>query len=458
VAGGLADLAALRVDEPRLELTFTAAGAPWFLALFGRDSLITGWEALAAGPGLAVQGLHSLASFQGRADDPATGEQPGRIPHEIRIGGTEYFGIPAGSPYYDTVDASPLFVMLLAEAYRWGTGADTVGGLLPAARAALDWCDAHTDEAGYLCYQAGQGSPGGAGRPGRPSRLANQGWKDSAGSMVHADGSLAIPPVSLAEAQAYLWAARTGLAELEERLGDPGRAGPLRASAARLREAFHRDFWLPGQGLAAMARDGSGRPLAVAASNMAHCLWTGLLRPDAAAAVAARLTAPDLSSGFGLRTLGTGERGYNPLGYHVGTVWPHDTAIAIAGLAACGHGGLAGRLAADLLAAAAAFGFRFPELYGGFSRADMPRPVRYPLACLPHAWSAAAPLLVLRSLLGLDPDIPSGQVRLAPVLPDGMSLTVHGIPLGTAGNLAVRAEGTAAEVLSAPPGIEVTVG
>lgn len=464
VAGGLADLAALQISEPRLGLEFTAAGAPWFLAFFGRDSLITGWEALPAGPARAMQALRGLARHQGQASDPATGEEPGRIPHEIRIGGSEFFGIPAGEPCYDTVDASPLFVMLLGEAYRWGADPEEIRGLLPAARGALRWCLAHTDHDGYLRYQAtadGSRALPGAGRspgaPGTRGRLANQGWKDSAASMVHADGTLAVPPISLAEAQSYLWAACLALAGLEERLGEPPRAGPLRAAAARLRAHFHRDFWLPAAGLVAMARDGSGRPLAVAASNMAHCLWTGLLAQDAAAAVATRLGAPDLSSGFGLRTLGATERGHNPLGYHLGTVWPHDTAIAVAGLARYGHGELAVRYAADLLHAAAAFGFQLPELYGGFSRSVSGRPVPYPLACRPQAWSAAAPLLVLRGLLGLDPDVPAGRLRLAPILPPDVTLTVHGIHLGTAGTVAIRAAGRSAEVLSAPPGIDVIV-
>lgn len=453
IEAGLADLAALQVSAPELGLSFCAAGAPWFLALFGRDSLLTGWEALPAGTGLAMQALAGLAGFAGRADDAATGEQPGRIPHEIRVGGTEYFGIAAGRPYYGSVDSSPLFVMLLAEACRWGAEPEAVRGLLPAARAAFGWCVSNAGPDGYLTYPGvpASGDASDAGTTG----LRNQGWKDSADSMLHADGEPAVPPIATAEAQAYFWAAHHGLAYLEERFGDPAAAGPLRATAAQLRRAFHRDFWLPEQGLVAMARDGAGRPLAVAASNMAHCLWTGLLEEEAADRLAPRLAAPDLDSGFGLRTLGSGERGYNPVSYHNGSVWPHDTAIAVAGLAGCGHGELAARYATGLLRAAADFGFRLPEVFAGFGREQWPAPVRYPLACSPQAWSAASPLLLLRSLLRIDPDVPGGRVRVAPLLPDGVSVTVEGLSLGVAGTLDLRATRHQAEILRRPPGIEV---
>lgn len=445
IEAGLADLAALQMSVPELGLSFCAAGAPWFLALFGRDSLLTGWEALPAGPGLAVQALTSLARFAGRADDPASNERPGRIPHEIRVGGTEYFGIPAGRPYYGSVDSSPLFVMLAAEAYRWGAEPGVVRDLLPAVREAFAWCVSNAGDEGYLTYPD---APAGRG-------LRNQGWKDSANAMMHADGEPVLPPIAPAEAQAYFWAAHHGLAHLEERLGDPAAAGPLRAAAARLRRSFHRDFWLPGPGLVAMARDGAGRPLAVAASNMAHCLWTGLLEDETGDRLAARLAAPDMATGFGLRTLGSGERDYNPVSYHNGSVWPHDTAIAVAGLAGYGHGELAAGYAADLLRAAAGFGFRLPEVFAGFGRARWPVPVRYPLACSPHAWSAASPLLLLRGLLRIDPDVPAGRVYIAPLLPDGVSVTVEGLSLGKAGTLDLRATGHEAEILGKPPGIEV---
>lgn len=444
IRAGLADLAALQVTAPELGLSFCGAGAPWFLALYGRDSLITAWESLPAGTGLAMQALAGLARFQGNDDDPHSHEQPGRIPHEIRIGGTEYFGIPAGRPNYATVDASPLFVMVLAEAYRWGAEPDAVRDLLPAARAALEWCTSHTDAAGYLTY------PGTTG-PG----LANQGWKDSPGAMTRSDGQLATPPIALAEVQAYFWAAHLALAELEQRLGVPDRAGPLRAAAASLRRSFHRDFWRREQGLVAMACEGDGRPLAVAASNMAHCLWTGLLDPGAAAHVAARLSGPDLCSGFGLRTLGSLERGYNPVSYHNGSVWPHDTAIAVAGLARYGYAELALRYTRDLLRAAAEFSFRLPEVFTGIGRDEWPVPVPYPLACRTQAWSAAAPLLLLRSLLRIDPDIPAGRVYLAPVLPTGVSVTVEQLSLGTAGALDLRVTGPDVEILSAPGDVAV---
>lgn len=443
-ASAVADLEALRIDAPALELSYLGAGAPWFMALFGRDTLLTGWESLITGTDLALDVLESLARYQGRTADERTGEQPGRILHELRTGGTGVFGLPPGRPYYRTVDASPLFVMLLGEAHRWGADPARVTALLPAARAALAWCTEHgdLDGDGFVEYA------------GDPEGLANQGWKDSGDAMVHADGRLAAPPIALAEVQAYLVAAHRALATLEDRLGDPARAPALRTAADRLQAAFQEAFWIPDHDLLAMALDGDKRPLAVSSSNPGHCLWAEALDPEVGSRVAARLARPDLRAAWGLRTLASSEAAYNPLGYHLGSIWPHDAAIGAAGLMRYGHVEAARQVTGGLLAAAEHFGWRLPELFGGLDVDEVPYPVPYPVACSPQAWSAAAPLLLLRTALRLDPDVPDGRVFLAPVLTEGAEVVVRGVPLG-GGTLSVRVRRDEVEVLSRPAGVEV---
>lgn len=445
-ASALADLDGLRISAPDLGLSYLGAGAPWFMALFGRDTLLTGWSSLIAGTDLALDVLEALAAHQGRSHDARTLEQPGRILHELRTGGSGVFGLESGRAYYGTADASPLFVMLLAEVARFGGDPRRVTALLPAARAAVAWCVdfGDLDGDGYVEYAAD------------PKGLANQGWKDSGDAMVHADGSLAPAPIALAEVQGYLHGAYLALAELEQRSGEPERAPALRQRAGALRSAFLRDFWLPEHDLVAMALDADKRPLVVASSNMAHCLWTGLVDGERARTLAARLGAADLATSWGLRTLGSGEVAYNPLGYHLGSIWPHDTAIAAAGLARAGDRAGALRLTEGLLAAARHFDWRLPELFGGLDAGDLPFPVPYPVACSPQAWSAAAPLLLLRTALGLEPDVGAGVVRIDPNLGEGVELHVAGIPLG-GGTLELRARGRHAEVLAAPPGLRVEV-
>jgi glycogen debranching enzyme len=448
IASSLADLRGLRVEVPSMNLRYLGAGAPWFMALFGRDTLLTAWESLLTGPQLGLEVLHALASRQGERTDPTTGEQPGKILHEMRTGLASVFNVEPGVAYYGTADATPLFVMLLGELHRWGAPDSAVRELLPAARAAMAWCAEYgdVDGDGFVEYVSDDDG------------LANQGWKDSGDSMVHADGTLARGPIALAEVQGYVYAACLAMAELEERLGDPGAAPGLRARAVTLQKAFADSFWLPDQGpdggVVAMALDGANAPLAVAASNIGHCLWTGILDGAIAEAAAVRLTRPDIATTWGLRTLAASEVAYNPLGYHLGSIWPHDTAIGIAGLVRHGQIEVAQRLVDGLLAAAAAFEWRLPELLGGMAGDEIAQPVPYPVACSPQAWSAAAPLLLLRSMLRLDPDVPAGVVHLAPVLPAGEEIRVSGVPLG-GGTLSLRVRGTEAEVLEAPAGLRV---
>jgi glycogen debranching enzyme len=431
IAGAVADLASLRVEVGGER--YTAAGAPWFMALFGRDALLTGFAALPLGTDDVLDTLEALARRQGRAHDPRTLEQPGRILHELRTGDVGVFGLRPGEAYYGTADATPLFVVLLAEALRWGADRGRVAGLLPAARAAVRWCleDGDVDGDGFVEAVAD------------PNGIENQGWKDSGDSMVHADGSMARPPIALVEVQAYVHGALLGLAELEAAVGDPTAAGPLRERAAELAGRFREAFWSERLGGLVMGLDAAKRPLAVASSNMGHALWTGILAPDDAERVAQRVIDPDLFGSWGIRTLGSQEVAYSPLAYHRGTIWPHDTALVAHGLARSGGRRAVAQVACEMLALAERFGYRLPELLGGTDRSELPAPVPYPVACSPQAWSAAAPVLLLRAVLGLEPDLPAGRVRLAPALPTGQTLTVRDLRLGDREvSIDVRADGT----------------
>lgn len=446
VDSAVGDRDALRVQVPELDLTYLGAGVPWFMALFGRDTLITALQSAIGGSAVGLDVAESLARFQGRNTDGRTGEQPGRILHELRTGGASVFGVPAGTPYYGTVDASPLFVMLLGELHDWGADPGRLRALLPAAREAVTWCLDHgdVDGDGFIEYV-----PDADG-------LSNQGWKDSGDAMVHADGAQADGPIALAEVQAYLHRALLDLARLEEAFGDPAAAAGLRERAADLREAFTDAFWLPDEGVVAMALDGAKQPLVVPSSNMGHVLWAGILPAEPGARAADRLAQPDLLSGWGVRTLASSAAAYSPLSYHRGSVWPHDSALCAAGLAQYGRRDAAMQVIAGLLEAAERFEWRLPELFGGQGRDEVPSPVPYPAACSPQAWSASVPLLLLRLALGLEPDVPAGVVRLAPCLPDGVELEVHGIELGR-GHLALRARGSEVELLEVPDGLEVLV-
>jgi glycogen debranching enzyme len=417
VGSALADLAALRMHDPERGLTWPAAGAPWYLALFGRDALLTAHEALVAGTGSALEALEALAAFQGGAS--GDGAEPGRILHELRTGHSGVFGLPPWSPYHGSVDATPLFVIVLAEAWRWGGDPERVAALVPAARRAVAWCRAAAaaDPRGFLSYV------------GDADGLHNKGWKDSAGAMVHADGSVAEGPIAVVEAQGYAWRALLDLAELERAFGAPGRAAALLREADELRRRILRDFVGPG-GRVAMALDGSGRRLDVDSSNAGHLLWVGLIGGAAAAPLADQVTGPQLRTGWGIRTLAADAAGYDPLSYHRGSIWPHDTALVIDGLARAGRRAEAAELIDGLLDAAEHHGWRLPELYAGFGPDEVPTPVPYPTTCSPQAWSAAAPLALLRTLIGLEPDVPAGTVAVGPALRDDLALRIEGVRLG----------------------------
>ncbi|GIE30424.1 aminotransferase [Actinoplanes italicus] len=384
VRQGLADLDALTMPAPGVPgAVLPAAGAPWFLTVFGRDSLLTSLFALHHRPELAAGTLRVLAATQGRSADASRVEEPGKIIHETRRGELATTGeVPYGR-YYGTVDATPLFLMLLA-AYHEVSGDDRlVTALEPAARAAVGWMLGPGGlSAGYLRYRTDH--------PG----LVHHCWKDSADSIVFADGTAAAGPIAVAEAQGYAYRALTGTARLAARIwDDPAWSKTLSDTAAGLRDRFAIDFRLP-DGFVALALDAAGTAVDAAASNAGHVLWCGLLDDDWAATVAARLADDEFFSGWGIRTLAAGQTPYHPLSYHRGGVWPHDTAITVAGLAATGYRAEAERIADGLLAAAAWTGDRLPEIMTGLAREPGGGPVPYPHSCSPQAWAAAAPLLL----------------------------------------------------------------
>ncbi len=444
------DLGALRIFDPDFpERTVVAAGAPWFMTLFGRDSLLTSWMALLVDPDLALGVLQTLARFQGDDVDPRRDEEPGRILHEMRFGEAASLSLGGGQVYYGTADATPLFVMLLGELRRWGVAPELVDQLLPHADRALAWIEDYGDSDGDGFVEYRRASDRG---------LLHQGWKDSHDGVRFADGELARPPVALCEVQGYVYAAYLARAHFADELGDEATARRYRTKAASLKVAFNEQFWLPHRGWFAMALDDRKRPVDALASNMGHALWTGIVDEDKAAHVAAHLVGPDLYSGWGIRTLAASMRGFNPISYHNGSVWPHDNAIAAAGLMRYGFVDEAQRVILDLLDASTGQGGRLPELFTGLDRDDFPNVVSYPTSCSPQAWAAASPLLFLRSLLRLEPWVPHGKVWLAPVVPAAIGgLRVEGIPLaGSRVSISVDEAG-AVEVDGLPPGIEVVM-
>ena len=406
----LDDLRALRLAEADApHEVFLGAGVPWFLTLFGRDSMWAARMLLPLGTDLAASTLRVLARHQGTRLDARSGEAPGKIMHELRRGDFVSVGnglrLPAA--YYGTVDATLLWVSLLHDAWRWGLPAEEVVPLLPHLEAALGWLAEHADPDGDGLVEYIDTSGHG---------LANQGWKDSHDSVRFRDGRLAQPPIALAEVQGYAHRAALDGAALLDAFDRPG-GDRWREYAAGLADRFRARFWVDGPLGAhpALALDQDKRPVDSLTSNIGHLLGTGLLSAAESARVAELLAEPALSGGYGLRTMANTDAGFSPLSYHCGSVWPHDTAIALSGLAADGFAEPAARLADGLLNAAEAFDYRLPELFGGDDRSVLGRPMPYPAACRPQAWSAAAAVVLLQAATGLYPDVPAGQVRLRPL-------------------------------------------
>ncbi len=393
----LSDLGALRL-HPDLSngASLPAAGLPWFMALFGRDSLITSFQALPYLPGLAATTLRVLAAAQACSRDDFHEQEPGKILHELRFGELTACGERPHSPYFGTADATPLFLILLDEYHRWSGDEQLVRALEPNARAALAWIEdsGDADGDGYVEYACRN----------RVSGLVNQCWKDSWDAIQFADGTLAKGPIATCEIQGYVYDARRRSARLAREVwGDEALAQRLERQAADLRERFHSDFWMPERGCHALALDGEKRQVDSLTSNIGHLLWSGLLDEGAAAETAQRLLEEQLYSGWGVRTLGVGEAGYNPLGYHTGTVWPHENSLIVAGLARYGHHEAATTIAAAILRAAPHFEHRLPEVFAGYPTSMASVPVAFPTASRPQAWAAGTPLLLLSTVLGLHP-------------------------------------------------------
>jgi glycogen debranching enzyme len=393
----LVDLAALRFSPPIMGYrSLPAAGLPWFMTMFGRDSILTSLQALPFTPELAATTLRALGDWQGTRVDDFRDEDPGRILHEMRYGELTAFEERPHSPYYGSADATPLFVVLLDEYERWTGDRRLVRELEYEARAALNWIDEYADLMGngYISYQ----------RRNVKTGLENQCWKDSWDSISYRDGRLAGFPRATCELQGYAYDAKKRAARLAREVWkDPEFASRLEKQAADLKRRFNRDFWIADREYFALALDSDGKQVDALSSNIGHLLWSGIVEKPKAKAIARHLLGPRLFSGWGVRTLGTGEGRYNPIGYHVGTVWPFDNSFIAWGLRRYGFKEEAARIAAGILEAADFFDGRLPEAFGGYERTLTRYPVQYPTACSPQAWSTGAPLLLLRTMLGLEP-------------------------------------------------------
>jgi glycogen debranching enzyme len=393
----LVDLAALRFSPLSAgKRSLPAAGLPWFMTMFGRDSILTSLQSLPFAPELAATTLRELAIRQGTRRDDFRDEDPGRILHEMRYGEMTAFEQRPHSPYYGNADATPLFVVLLDEFERWTGDHRLVRDLEPQARAALRWLDEYADLMGngYVAYQ----------RRNEETGLENQCWKDSWDSISYRDGRLPGFPRATCELQGYAYDARMRAARLARLVWhDEAFADDLERRAADLKRRFNHDYWVADGGYFALGLDADGAQVDALSSNIGHLLWSGIVDKSKAKAVVEHLMGPRLFSGWGVRTLAEGEGRYNPIGYHVGTVWPFDNSFIAWGLRRYGYKEEAAVIAQGILDAAEIFEGRLPEAFGGYERSTTKYPVQYPTACSPQAWSTGAPLLLLRTMLGLEP-------------------------------------------------------
>jgi glycogen debranching enzyme len=449
-ARSLVDIASLRFEPDSMpNRSLPAAGLPWFMALFGRDSLITSYEMLPFAPELAATTLQALAGAQGKKEVELTEEEPGRILHELRFGELTYFHERPQAPYYGAADTTPLFLVVLDEYERWSGDVGLVRALEPNARAALEWIDHYGDRDGdgYIEYQ-------------RKTTLGldNQCWKDSWNSILFHDGTLAKTPRATCEIQGYAYDAKVRSARLAREVWkDEAFATKLEAQAEELKRRFNEDFWVPDRQFFALALDGYKRKVDSLCSNVGHLLWSGIVDDDKAVALRDHLMSPQMFSGWGVRTMAEGEGGYNPIEYHNGTVWPHDCSIIAAGLARYGFRKDAATIIAGIFEASLFFRSRLPEVFAGYPREKTRFPVQYPTACLPQAWAAGAPMLGIRTLLGLEPKGEALTSTPDPVLPYWMgTLSVDGIP-GRWGKARVVAKGDDTSVLTTKQIFEVAL-
>ncbi|MER7164843.1 glycogen debranching N-terminal domain-containing protein [Micromonospora sp. NPDC000207] len=407
----LNDLAALRYQSITIGVRLIAAGLPWFMTLFGRDSIFTSLQILPFLPDLVPPTITILAGLQGTRIDDFRDEEPGKILHELRYGETAGFEEQPHSPYYGGADSTPLFVILLDEYERWTGDGRLVRQLEAQTRAALAWIDTYGDllGTGYVWYRTRNPTTG----------LPNQCWKDSPDAITRADGGLPGFPRATCEIQGYAYDAKIRGARLARKFwNDPDYADRLEREAAELKARFNRDFWIEDGEYYALALDPEGRPVDALTSNIGHLLWSGIVDESRAGRIAEHLLGPRLFSGWGVRTLATGQSRYNPVGYHVGTVWPFDNSIIAWGLRRYGYREEAGQICEAILSASQHFGGRLPEAFAGYQRSLTEYPVQYPTACSPQAWSAGTPLLLLRVMLGLEPQ--QEHLIIDPMVPEGM--------------------------------------
>lgn len=401
-----------------------SAGVPWFSTLFGRDSIIAASQILILDPSLARETLTTLAHYQGKTDDDWRDEEPGKILHEIRMGEMARCNEIPHTPYYGTVDATPLWLMLYAEYYAWTYDSQTLDRLWPNALAAMEWIDRKCVETGYLSYY--QKSKRG---------LANQGWKDSGDCIVNRDGVMAEGSIALCEVQAYVYAAKIRMAEIARIKKRIDLVDRWEEEARDLKTRFNRDFWIEDLGYCALALDGEGKPSDSISSNPGHCLHLGILSPEKAQSVAERLQAPDMFSGWGIRTLSSKSPAYNPIGYHTGSVWPHDNALTALGLRSLGRVEQALEVAQGLFDMTLLQPYeRPPELFCGYERnSESDRPVQYPVACSPQAWATGSIFQLLQMMLNLVPDAPNNQLRIIdPALPESINkLSLNNLRIGS---------------------------
>jgi glycogen debranching enzyme len=451
----IADLRLLRNDGPMRGEHYVAAGIPWFTTLFGRDSIITSLEVLPFMPHIARETLQILANWQATEDDPERDMEPGKILHELRIGELARTGELPHRPYYGSVDSTPLWLILLDETYRWTGDIELVRSLWPNALAALEWIDRYGDRDGDGFVEYERRTPAG---------LLNQGWKDSGDAIRHRDGVLAVAPIALVEIQGYVYDAKRRMASLADRLGESELASRLGREADELHRRFDEAFWMPDINYYAIALDRDKRQVGTIGSNAGHCLWSGIVPPERVDAVVDRLLDPSMDCGWGIRTYATGQPGYNPVGYHTGTVWPHDNALIAAGMKRAGRHDAADRVASRIFEAARhSPDFRLPELFCGFDRGLAEMPVPYPVACSPQAWSAATSLSLLQTMLGMHADAAHDILELdRPHLPAWLGkVTVHDLRVGqrTVDLLFHRWRGntTSAEVLRRDGPLELVI-
>lgn len=454
VKRSVSDLRLLLNEGPGPGERYVAAGVPWFSTLFGRDALITALQALPFRPQLAVETLIILAAYQSTVDDPSRDAEPGKILHELRTGEMAGAGELPHTPYYGSVDSTPLWLVLLGATFDWTGDRAFLDRLWPNALAALDWIDRYGDRDGDGFVEYERRSDRG---------LVNQGWKDSSDAIRDRTGREAVTPIALAEVQGYVFDAKRRLAGLARIRGDDTLAARLEADAEALRSRFESAFWVEDLRYYAIALDGEKRRADAVASNAGHCLWSGIVAPDRAHDVVDQLFGPSMFSGWGIRTYAADQPGYNPIGYHTGSVWPHDTSLIAAGLKRYGFDDASNRLVGRVFEAAQRFpDYRLPELFCGFDRTDAATPVPYPVACSPQAWAAGAPFFFLATMLGLHAHADRAELELRhPHLPDWLGkVTLTDLRVGEASVdlLFHRWRGTtSAEVLRKVGNVEVTV-